>query len=143
MDERHKNKRAKRAKRALSRLRRTLRKKQSLEGDAALSEWEDEFTDSLAERLEKYGAAFADPQKGGAGEALSYRQAAKLREIEKKAAGKARKPMKRSGFARKKPSSKTLRPEPQEDDVAPLQAHTPPPAGPPRLTLIRGGKAKA
>ena len=81
MDERHKDKRAKRAKRALARLRRTLRKKDELQGDAALSKWEDTFTTSLEERLEKYGAAFADPQKGAAGEAPSYRQAAKPREI--------------------------------------------------------------
>ncbi|MDQ7078837.1 MAG: hypothetical protein Q9M45_13615 [Robiginitomaculum sp.] len=94
----------KKTRKALARVRRTLRKKETLEGDAALSEWEDEFIDSLEERLEKFGSAFADPEKGDAAEALSYRQAAKLREVEKKAKGKGRKPMKRSSFKPKKPA---------------------------------------
>ncbi len=142
MDERHKDKRAKRAKRALARLRRTLRKKDELQGDAALSEWEDTFTTSLEERLEKYGAAFADPQKGAAGEALSYRQAAKLREIERKAAGKARKPMKRSGFARRKPAGKTGRAGRVDGDAPAPPEQAPRPAGPPSLRVIPGGKEK-
>ena len=142
MDERNRDKKAKRAKRALNRLRRTLRKKETLEGDAAFSEWEEDFTQSLEQRLEKYGAAFADPQKGDRDEALSYRQAAKLREIEKKAAGKVRKPMKRGGFARKKPFAKTPGPDQCQDDAAAAEPQNPPPSGPPRLRIIAGGKTE-
>lgn len=92
------------SKKALARVRRTVQKKQELKGDASLSEWEDEFVDSLEERLEEFGSAFADPQKGAPTEALSYLQLAKLKEVEKKAAGKAKKPWQRGGgFGSKKP----------------------------------------
>jgi len=154
----------KKTRKALARVRRTLRKKETLEGDAALSEWEDEFIDSLEERLEKFGSAFADPEKGDAAEALSYRQAAKLREVEKKAKGKGRKPMKRSSFKPKKPTFRKPLYDRDEDfseenarsnseacrrDSAPknlrsnseacrrdrAKTHTPP-----KLTVIKGGK---
>lgn len=93
----------KKTKRALRRLDRA-RKAAEEAGtpDRELSEWEGEFLGSLEERLETYGSAFNDPDKGNTEDALSARQALKLREIEKKAKGKARKPMSRgSGFRRK------------------------------------------
>ena len=66
-----------------------------------LSEWEGEFLGSVAQRIETYGRAFGDPEKGGAGQALSVNQTIKLKEITAKAKGE-RKPMKRGkGFARK------------------------------------------
>ncbi|PHS25008.1 MAG: hypothetical protein COA84_08275 [Robiginitomaculum sp.] len=146
----------KKTRKALARVRRTLRKKETLEGDAALSDWEDEFIDSLETRLEKFGSAFADPEKGDAAEALSYRQAAKLREVEKKAKGKGRKPLKRSSFKPKKPAfRKPLydRDEdfPEEDSRSTAKAcrcdSAPPPperpTGPPKLTVISGGKKKS
>jgi hypothetical protein len=147
----------KKTRKALARVRRTLRKKETLEGDAALSDWEDEFIDSLEIRLEKFGSAFADPEKGDAAEALSYRQAAKLREVEKKAKGKGRKPMKRSSFKSKKTAlRKPLydRDEdfPEEDSRSHGEAchgdsaqKSPPPerpTGPLKLTVISGGKKK-
>ncbi|WP_295692679.1 hypothetical protein [uncultured Maricaulis sp.] len=93
----------KKTRRALRRLERA--RKAAADSDAAkidLSEWEGEFLGSLEERLEKFGSAFNDPDKGNTEEALSARQALKLREIEKKAKGKARKPMSRgNGFKRK------------------------------------------
>lgn len=58
---------------------------------AKLSDWEGEFLGSVAERVETYGRAFGDPEKGGPGSALSLLQAAKLKEIAAKAKGKARK----------------------------------------------------
>lgn len=134
----------KKTRKALARVRRTLRKKDTLEGDAALSEWEDEFIDSLEERLEKFGSAFADPEKGEISEALSYRQTAKLREVEKKARGKARKPMKRSSFKPKAPKFK--KPLYDRDEELPDEAMpaTVPdrPMGRPKLTVISGGKKK-
>lgn len=67
-----------------------------------LSDWEGEFLDSVGERLQTYGRAFADPDKGAPGGALSARQGAKLKEITDKACGKgARMGDRRSGAAGK------------------------------------------
>ena len=66
-----------------------------------LSEWEGEFLGSVAQRIETYGRAFGDPEKGGAGQAMSVNQTLKLKEIAAKAKGE-RKPMKRGkGFGRR------------------------------------------
>lgn len=56
---------------------------------AELTDWEAEFMASVEQRLNEYGSAYADPTLGGDGEALSRLQVAKLKEIEKKASGKA------------------------------------------------------
>ena len=42
--------------------------------------------------METYGRAFADPEKGAAGQALSAMQTRKLKEIAAKAKGEAPKP---------------------------------------------------
>ena len=55
-----------------------------------LSAWEDEFLGSVGERIKTYGRAFADPDKGGPGQALSMMQAVKLKEITAKAKGEKR-----------------------------------------------------
>ena len=65
---------------ALRRARRTAEK-----AGVALSEWEDGFLGSVAERVETYGRAFGDPEKGAPGQALSALQARKLKEIVAKA----------------------------------------------------------
>jgi len=54
----------------------------------ALSDWEGEFLGSVSQRITAYGRAFADPEKGSPGEALSVRQGVKLKEITAKAKGK-------------------------------------------------------
>jgi hypothetical protein len=54
-----------------------------------LSDWEGEFLGSVAARVETYGRAFGDPEKGQAGSALSILQTVKLREIVAKAKGEA------------------------------------------------------
>jgi hypothetical protein len=56
----------------------------------ALSEWEGEFLGSVETRIETYGRAFGDPEKGGPGQALSVRQSVKLKEISAKAKGGTR-----------------------------------------------------
>lgn len=61
-----------------------------------LSDWEKQFLEEVEERIETYGSAFHDPEKGAADEALSSLQHVKLREIDKKARGKAK-----SGFGSK------------------------------------------
>ena len=38
-------------------------------GGVELSDWEGEFLGSVAQRIETYGRAFGDPEKGGAGQA--------------------------------------------------------------------------
>jgi hypothetical protein len=53
-----------------------------------LSAWEGEFLGSVEQRVETFGRAFGDPEKGGPGQALSGRQAVKLKEITAKAKGK-------------------------------------------------------
>lgn len=104
----------KKTRRALRRLERARKAaKDSGIETPDLSEWEGEFLGSLEERLEKFGSAFNDPDKGNTDDALSARQALKLREIEKKAKGKARKPMSRgNGFKRKSGS-----PAPRSRDI--------------------------
>jgi len=55
-----------------------------------LSAWEGEFLDSVGERVKTYGRAFADPDKGGPGQAFSMMQTVKLKEITAKAKGEKR-----------------------------------------------------
>lgn len=71
--------RAKRA--ALRALRRTRKAVEGVE----LSEWEGEFLGSVETRVETYGRAFRDPDKGAPGASLSARQGRKLKEIAAKA----------------------------------------------------------
>ena len=80
---------------ALKRTRRTAAKT-----GVELSDWEGEFLGSVEARVSTYGRAFADPEKGGAGQAFSALQARKLKEIAAKAKGEE-KP--RRGFARRAP----------------------------------------
>jgi hypothetical protein len=83
--------RAKRS--ALKALKRT---RKAAEGAAVkLSDWEGEFLGSVESRVERYGRAFRDPEKGGPGSALSMLQALKLKEIAGKAKGR------KSGLQRK------------------------------------------
>ena len=75
--------RAKRS--ALKALRKT--RKAADTANVKLSDWEGEFLGSVEVRVEKYGRAFRDPEKGGPGTALSMLQALKLKEIAGKAKG--------------------------------------------------------
>ncbi|WP_300528241.1 hypothetical protein [Maricaulis sp.] len=115
----------KKTRKALRRLARAKRAaEQSDTPEAQLSEWEDEFIGSLEERLDKFGSAFNDPDKGNLDDALSARQSVKLREIEKKAKGKGkgRKPMSRgSGFKRKSPSGGGRSRDINDDIIAPVE----------------------
>jgi len=83
--------RAKRA--ALKALRRA--RKAAETSTVKLSDWEGEFLGSVETRVERYGRAFRDPEKGGPGTALSMLQALKLKEISGKAKGR------KSGIRRK------------------------------------------
>lgn len=115
----------KKTRRALRRLDRARKAAQEAETpDRELSEWEGEFLGSLEERLETYGSAFNDPDKGNTEEALSARQALKLREIEKKAKGKARKPMARGNGFRRKTAPFSPRSRDIHDDLEPDSSDT-------------------
>ena len=70
---------------ALRRARRAANK-----AGVELSEWEGEFLGSVEGRVETYGRAFGDPEKGAAGQALSALQTVKLKEITAKARKAAR-----------------------------------------------------
>ena len=80
---------------ALKALRRA--KKIAETSGVKLSDWEGEFLGSVEERIEKYGRAFGDPEKGAPGSSLSIRQSIKVKEIAAKASGKSRKPRFRRG----------------------------------------------
>ncbi|MFN3608199.1 MAG: hypothetical protein ACK4Y9_03960 [Hyphomonas sp.] len=92
-----------------------------------LSDWEREFLEEVEGRIEKFGSAFADPMKGAQGEPLSSLQQAKLREIDKKARGKASR-----GFQNRKPMGMKrkplVRPEDREETPATPQPEAAPPA---------------
>jgi hypothetical protein len=77
---------------ALNALKRAQRK--AIREGVTLSAWEDEFLGSVSDRLKTYGRAFADPEKGAPGQALSAMQAVKLKEIAIKAGGEKPKPPK-------------------------------------------------
>ena len=79
-----------RSKRAALRALRNARDAAGERG-ADLSAWETEFLGSVEERIETYGRAFGDPQKGAPGATLSNRQTGKLKEITAKARGRVRK----------------------------------------------------
>lgn len=71
---------------ALNALRRARRAAER--SGVKLSDWEGDFLGSVEGRVEKYGRAFGDPEKGAPGTSLSVRQALKLKEIAGKAKGK-------------------------------------------------------
>ncbi len=64
-----------------------------VEAAQAYSGWEQDFLGEVGKRLETYGSAFNDLSKGRSEEALSALQHQKLKEIEAKARGKPRKPL--------------------------------------------------
>ena len=88
------------AKRAALRAVRRARKTAEV-GGVELSDWEGEFLGGVEERVETYGRAFADPDKGAPGQALSALQTRKLKEIAAKANGEEPKGRRRFGQPRK------------------------------------------
>lgn len=124
--------------RALAKVRRAVEKAKSGENDAELTRWEREFVDGLEERLEKYGSAFADLSKGGADEALSLRQAQKLREVAKKTRKPPARPNKRKGL--KRAGGFGRKNKPYTPRVRDVDEDAPEPAPQrPNLRVIEGG----
>lgn len=127
-----------------------------------ISDFEDEFGESVLERLDKYGSAFHDLEKGRAGDALSIAQRQVVARMNKKVkdlkakqeAGETEEPdldadyvrtadrwknetQKKSGFKSKRKSSFTPRVRNIEDEVVEDEPLPPPinPA-PPRLAVV-------
>lgn len=80
---------------AINALRRVRRA--ALRAGIDLTDWEGEFLTSVEARVEQFGRAFADPDKGPPGTSLSVRQGVKLKEINAKAKGKSPRRGLRSG----------------------------------------------
>mgnify|MGYP003114988827 CR=1 FL=1 len=145
-----------RIRRAKAAVERAIAKAESDDPDAAeaarveLTDWEDEFMASVEERLNTFGSAYADPSLGSEGEALSRLQLAKLKEIEKKAQGKAPKGFARgggssfkntgSGFKRKGPERRSRDRDIHDDVIAPVEDTAPDPVAELRKSgLVRKG----
>lgn len=142
---------------ALRKLRKVAERAQA-EDAPELSEWEKEFVDGVATRLETYGSAFRDPTKGSLEEALSQRQTQVVRVLDKKTrpktkqADKPRKPLKaKSGFKRKTPERKgrvrdinedvEASPVPQAEPASPPDIPQDPAARRAAMRVIRGGRS--
>jgi hypothetical protein len=101
IDEKAKRKALARIRRAKAAVERAIAKSEDSEAAEAarveLSEWEEDFLSSVEERLNEFGSAYANPELGRDGEALSNLQIQKLKEIEKKAKGKSPSGFKRVG----------------------------------------------
>lgn len=96
-----------------------------------LSDWEKQFLEEVEERIEKFGSAFHDLDKGGSDEALSALQHVKLREIDKKARGKSK-----SGFGSKGGFKRKSKPRVRQVDED-LEMAPPPSPEPLKPTLVR------
>lgn len=76
------------ARRSLRRIERLVRAS-AAEGGIT-TEWENEFLADVHERLNRFGRAFADPEKGSLEFATSIRQTVKLKEIRRSIKRKAK-----------------------------------------------------
>jgi DNA replication initiation complex subunit (GINS family) len=126
----------KKTQKALRKLRRAKARAESNE-DLELTDWEKEFFEEVEERLEKFGSAFADPEKGHLDEALSLKQAHIVKEIDKK----SRKPksgMKRSSFSNKKKSYTSNTRDINEDNPPETSSSPPASSEPPDLKIVSG-----
>lgn len=117
----------KKTRKALRKLRRAKTRAEA-EGGPGLTDWEQEFVEGVEQRLETYGSAFNDPDKGALDEALSMRQTEIVKQIDKKARGKG---LKRSSFKPKSPERRANMRDIHDD--APCEERAPPPASRPRL----------
>lgn len=101
--------------------RKLKRLQAKLKDSGELSEWEDEFSTSVSERLETYGSAFQDLEKGRPGDALSFAQKRVVASLKAKARKKDGAPsksgFKRGGFKRKANPNYTPRVRHIEDDM--------------------------
>lgn len=115
----------KKKRKALRKLRKAAERAEA-EGGPGLSDWEKEFVEEVEARVEKFGSAFADPDKGNLDEPLSALQTRKLKEIDKKSRGKdtglKQKPGFKSSFKPKAGQSFTPRGRDIHSDIEETEA---------------------
>lgn len=130
IDERKKRK-------ALRKLRKAAELAERGEGPP-LSDWEREFLEEVETRIETFGSAFNDPDKGSLEEPMSALQTQKLREIDKKARGKGQGLKTRKPLGSKKKPAYTPRIRQLDEDLEADAPPAPPPrAEKPALGLVR------
>ncbi len=131
--------------------RKIERLSKKLADEGKLTDWEEEFAGSVTERLDKFGSAFQDPQKGRPADALSFSQKkvvaalkkkSKTKENGDKSKSKARSSFKpKSGFKNKnfKPRVRQLEDDLDESliDSEPYIPEISPGASKPFLRLIK------
>lgn len=132
IDERKKRK-------ALRKLRKAAELAERGEGPP-LSDWEREFLEEVEERIETFGSAFADPEKGNLEEPMSALQTRKLKEIDKKARGKDTGFKTRKPLGWKKKQDFTPRVRQLDDDIAEEPGPPEPKPGPTPFSVIRGSE---
>lgn len=115
----------KKKRKALRKLRKAA-ERAAAENGPGLSDWEREFVDEVEMRVEKYGSAFADPEKGNLDEPLSALQARKLKEIDKKSRGKGGGLKPKSGFSKSKKKKQSFTPRSRDinDDIETAADHS-------------------
>ena len=135
----------KKKRKALRKLRKAAERADA-ENGPGLSEWEREFVEEVEMRVEKYGSAFGDPEKGNLDEPLSALQTRKLKEIDKKSRGKKSSFKTRSGFSNSKKKKAAFKPRSRDihEDVempetgpATKPPSAPVPDKPAKLELVR------
>ncbi len=73
------------ARSARNALRKLERLSRQLAESGQLTDWEEEFSESVQDRLDKFGSAFQDPEKGRPADALSFSQKRVMAALKKKA----------------------------------------------------------
>ncbi|MEE9273542.1 MAG: hypothetical protein V3U57_09800 [Robiginitomaculum sp.] len=138
--------RLRRARTAQRQLKKTRRQ---LEDLGEITDWEENFIASVDQRLDKYGAAFQDREKGGTADALSVRQKQVLSQMRRKikdkgqqALGREKRAPKKWGSRIKNKSGFKPRVRHIEDDmIEDIACAKPQPVKrKPKLTIISGGK---
>jgi len=132
IDERKKRK-------ALRKLRKAAELAERGEGPP-LSDWEREFLEEVEQRIEEFGSAFADPEKGNLEDPMSALQTQKLREIDKKSRGKGTglKPRKPMGSKKKPAYSPRVRQVDEDIEETDESAKAPPAKPRQPFGMIRG-----
>lgn len=105
-----------------------------------LSDWEKEFLEEVEQRIEEFGSAFADPEKGNLEDPMSALQTQKLREIDKKARGKGGRMKTRKPLGTKKKPGWTPRVRNIDEDVEEEASPPPPRVDKPHFGVVEGSR---
>lgn len=129
--------RLRKAKAALRKLRRIQDDIENNPDALELTDWEREFIDSVEDRINEFGSAFYDPEKGGIDEALSFLQKKIVSQLKQKAKGIERRGFgQRKGFGRKQGFTPNVRIDDVPDEASEDEPERPP-VGKPVLRIVR------